>query len=99
MTHELKEELVKFIYDTPAYGAIILTKMANPDPQFYNEGEEWLYHHGWSLILLYRIYRMILDIHRGYKEQVLWYNEIGDLVPMSGYAKLLLQIKKLLLWK
>lgn len=42
---------------------------------------------------------MILDIHRGYKEKVLWYNEIGDLVPMSGYAKLFLQIKKLLLWK
>jgi hypothetical protein len=95
MTHELREELVKFVYDTPAYGAIILTKMANPDPQFYNAGEEWLYHHGWSLILLYRIYRMIIDIHKGYKETVLYYNNEGELVKMSGYSKLYVQIKNL----
>lgn len=99
MTHELREELVKFMYDTPAYGAILLTKMANPEPNFYNPGEEWLYHHGWSLILVYRIYRMILDIHKGYNEKVLWHNEGGELVPMTGYSKLFLQIKKLLLWK
>jgi hypothetical protein len=85
MTHELREELVKFVYDTPAYGAIILTKMANPDPQFYNSGEEWLYHHGWSLILL----------HKGYKETVLYYNNEGELVKMSGYSKLYVQIKNL----
>jgi hypothetical protein len=99
MTHELREGLVKFMYDTPAYGAILLTKMANPEPHFYNLGEEWLYHHGWSLILVYRIYRMILDIHKGYQEKVLWHNELGELVQMSGYNKLLLQLKKLLLWK
>jgi hypothetical protein len=99
MTHELREELVKFVYDTPAYGAIILTKMANPDPQFYNAGEEWLYHHGWSLILIYRLYRMFLDIHKGYQEQVLWYNDEGKLIPMSGYRKLISQFKKALSWK
>lgn len=95
MTHELREELVKFIYDTPAYGAIILTKLSNPEPQFYNPGEEWLYHHGWSLILIYRIYRMIIDIHKGYMEKVLWHDDAGKLVLMTGYAKLLRQIKSL----
>jgi hypothetical protein len=95
MTHELREELVKFIYDTPAYGAIILTKMANPDPQFYNGGEEWLYHHGWSLILMYRLYRMVVDIHKGLRETVLWYGEGDELIKMSGYRKLFLQIKNL----
>lgn len=99
MTTELKEELVKFVYDTPAYGAIILTKLANPEPHFYNGVEKWLYHHGWSLILIYRLYRMVLDIHKGYQESVLYYNAEGELVPMSGYAKLLIQIKKLILWK
>ena len=96
MTQELKEELVKFVYDTPAYGAIILTKMANPDPQFYNPGEEWLYHHGWSLILLYRIYRMMYDVHKGLMEKVLYYDQTGELVPMTGYMKLFLQVKNLL---
>jgi len=95
MTQELREELVKFVYDTPAYGAIILTKMANPDPQFYNGGEEWLYHHGWSLILLYRIYRMLIDIHKAYKEKVLYYDDNDELVPMTGYEKLIKQIKRL----
>jgi hypothetical protein len=96
MTQELKEELVKFIYDTPAYGAILLTKMANSDPQFYNPGEEWLYHHGWSFILLYRIYRVLLDVHKGLMEKVLYYGHTGELVPMTGYMKLFLQVKNLL---
>ena len=93
MTHELREELVKFINDTPAYGAIIITKLANPEPQFYNGAEEWLYHHGWSFILIYRIYRVLLDVHKGYMEKVLWYDESGELVSMTGYAKLIRQVK------
>ena len=96
MTHELKLELMKFVHDTPAYGAIILTKLANPEPHFYNGVEKWLYHHGWSIILLYRLYRMLLDIHKGYKEKVMWYDEAGELVAMTGYKKIMMQIKNLL---
>ena len=96
MTTELKLELVKFVHDTPAYGAIILTKMANPSPQFYNIGEEWLYHHGWSLILFYRLYRVVLDIHREMKATIVEHNEEGQLVEMTKYQKLFLQLKKLL---
>mgnify|MGYP001339295445 CR=1 FL=1 len=96
MTHELKLELIKFINDTPAYGAIILTKLANPEPHFYNGLEKWLYHHGWSIILLYRLYRMLLDIHKGYKELVLWYDDQGALVSMTGYKKLYFKFKNLL---
>lgn len=92
----MKLELVKFVHDTPAYGAIILTKMANPDPKFYNIGEEWLYHHGWSLILFYRLYRVVLDIHREMKATVVEHNDAGQLVEMSKYQKLFLQIKNLL---
>lgn len=87
---------MKFVHDTPAYGAIILTKLANPEPHFYNGVEKWLYHHGWSIILLYRLYRMLLDIHKGYKEKVMWYDDAGELVPMTGYKKILMQIKHLL---
>ncbi len=95
MTTELKLELVKFVHDTPAYGAIILTKMANPSPQFYNIGEEWLYHHGWSLILFYRLYRVVLDIHREMKATIVKHNEEGQLVEMTKYQQLFLQLKKL----
>lgn len=95
MTHELREELVKFIHDTPAYGAIIITKLANPEPNFYNPVEEWLYHHGWSIILIYRLYRMIIDIHKEYKQQVLWHDETGQLVSMTRYAKIIQQIKSI----
>jgi len=94
MTYELREDLVKFIHDTPAYGAIILTKLANPTPNFYNPLEEWLYHHGWSIILLYRLWRMVKDVHKGYMEKVLWYDESDELVPMTKYQKFILQIKK-----
>lgn len=96
MTAELKSELVKFIYDTPAYGAILLTKIANPEPNFYNPGEEWLYHHGWSIILVYRLYRMAQDMHKDMKETVLYYDDSGQLVKMSGYQKLIRQFKNLL---
>jgi hypothetical protein len=95
MTHELREELVKFIYDTPAYGAILLTKMANPEPHFYNPGEEWLYHHGWSIILLYRLYRMTIDMHKGMLETVLYYDDSLELVKMTGYQKLFQKFKNL----
>jgi hypothetical protein len=96
MTAELKSELVKFIYDTPAYGAILLTKIANPEPNFYNPGEEWLYHHGWSIILVYRLYRMAYDMHKDMKETVLYYDDSEQLVKMSGYQKLIRQFKNLL---
>ncbi len=88
MTNELRGELVKFIYDTPAYGAILLTKLANPEPNFYNPGEEWLYHHGWSIILIYRLYRMTLDMHKEMKETVLYYDDsiINELVKKVHYA-------------
>jgi hypothetical protein len=95
MTHELREELVKFIHDTPAYGAIIITKLANPEPHFYNPGEEWLYHHGWSIILIYRLYRMVIDIHREHLQKVMYYDDNGDLVSMTGYAKIIQQIKSI----
>lgn len=95
MTHELREELIKFIHDTPAYGAIIITKLANPDPQFYNSGEEWLYHHGWSIILIYRLYRMVIDIHKEHMQKVMWYDDNGELIPMTGYAKFIQQIKSI----
>ena len=95
MTHELREELVKFIHDTPAYGAIIITKLANPEPNFYNPVEEWLYHHGWSIILIYRLYRMVIDIHKEYKQLVLWHDETGELVPMTKYAKIIQKIKSI----
>jgi hypothetical protein len=96
MSAELRSELVKFIYDTPAYGAILLTKIANPEPNFYNPGEEWLYHHGWSIILVYRLYRMAQDMHKDMKETVLYYDDSGQLVKMSGYEKLIRQFKNLL---
>ncbi|NCX94082.1 MAG: hypothetical protein EBX40_05355 [Gammaproteobacteria bacterium] len=95
MTHELREELVKFIHDTPAYGAIIITKLANPEPNFYNPVEEWLYHHGWSIILIYRLYRMIIDIHKENMQQVLWHDDNGELVSMTLYAKKIQQIKSI----
>ncbi len=95
MTHELKLELVKFIHDTPAYGAIIITKLANPEPNFYNPVEEWLYHHGWSIILLYRLYRMVIDIHKEHMQKVMWYDDNGELVSMTGYAKIIQQIKSI----
>ena len=95
MTHELREELVKFIHDTPAYGAIIITKLANPEPHFYNPGEEWLYHHGWSIILIYRLYRMVIDIHREHLQKVMYYDDNNDLVSMTGYAKIIQQIKSI----
>jgi hypothetical protein len=96
MSAELRSELVKFIYDTPAYGAILLTKIANPEPNFYNPGEEWLYHHGWSIILVYRLYRMAYDMHKDMKETVLYYDDSEQLVKMSGYQKLIRQFKNLL---
>lgn len=95
MTTEIKSELVKFMGDLPAYGAIIVTKLTNPDIQFYNDAEAWAYSHGWFVILLYRLWMIIYDIHKRFSTRELWPNEEGVVVEMSGYRKLYLQIKKL----
>jgi hypothetical protein len=95
MTTEIKTELVKFMGDMPAYGAIILTKLTNPDLQFYNDAEAWAYSHGWAVILLYRVWVILHDIHKRLSMQELWPNEEGEVVMMSGYRKLYIQFKKL----
>jgi hypothetical protein len=95
MNFEIKAELVKFLNDTPAYGAILLTKLTNPDLEFYNDLEKWAYSHGWAVILLYRLFVIAHDIHKRLKVEVLWYNESGEVVMMSGYKKLYLQLKNL----
>lgn len=95
MTTEIKAELVKFMGDLPAYGAIIVTKLTNPDIQFYNEAEAWAYSHGWAVILIYRIWVIVYDIHKRLNVEELWPNEDGVVVQMTGYRKLYLQFKKL----
>lgn len=95
MNFEIKAELVKCLNDAPAYGAILLTKLANPDLQFYNELEAWAYSHGWAVILLYRLFVIASDIHKRLMVEQLWHDESGEVVLMTGYKKLYLQIKKL----
>ena len=91
----IKAELVKFLNDTPAYGAILLTKLTNPDLQFYNDLEAWAYSHGWAVILLYRLFVIASDIHKRLVVKELWPDESGEVVMMTGYKKLYLQFKKL----
>ena len=43
MTTEIREELIKWLNDTPALGAIVLTKMSNPDVTQFDVFETWAY--------------------------------------------------------
>lgn len=95
MTTEIKSELVKFMGDLPAYGAILITNLTNPDIQFYNELEAWAYSHGWAVILLYRLGVIIHDIHKRMMHKDLWEDEKGEVRMMTGYEKIWVEIKKL----
>lgn len=95
MTVEIKSELFKFMNDLPAYGAIIATKLANPDLQFYNDAEAWAYSHGWFVILAYRLGVILYDIHKRFMQKELWEDEKNEVRLMTGYEKIWVEIKKL----
>jgi hypothetical protein len=95
MTAELKEELIKFGFDLPAYGAIMLTKIADLNTSNFSELEKYMYNHGWLWLLVLRFGNVIWDLHHKLSKQVAVQID-GQSVKITGYAKILREIKKLL---
>jgi hypothetical protein len=95
MTTEVKEELIKWLNDTPALGAIVLTKMSNPDVTQFDVFETWAYNHGWFWLIMYRFAVIIFDVHKKLSQPVVYFdgNESYD---TNGYGKIYLVVKKLL---
>lgn len=95
MTTELKEELVKFGFDLPAYGAIMLTKIADLNTSNFSELEKYMYNHGWLWLLVLRFGNVMWDLHHKLSKHVTVY-EANEPIKITGYAKILREIKKLL---
>ncbi len=95
MTAELKEELVKFGFDLPAYGAIMLTKIADLNTSGFSDLEKYMYDHGWLWLLVLRFGNVIWDLHHKLSKQLSVQID-GQSVKITGYAKILREIKKLL---
>jgi hypothetical protein len=95
MTAELKEELIKFGFDLPAYGAIMLTKIADINTSNFSDTEHYLYDHGWLWLLVLRFGNVIWDLHHKLSKQITVQID-GQSVKISGYGKILREIKKLL---
>jgi hypothetical protein len=95
MTAELKEELIKFGFDLPAYGAIMLTKISDINTSNYSDLEKYMYDHGWLWLLVLRFGNVIWDLHHKLSKQVTVYID-GQSVKITGYGKIYREIKKLL---
>ena len=95
MTAELKEELIKFGFDLPAYGAIMLTKIADINTSNYSDLEKYMYDHGWLWLLVLRFGNVIWDLHHKLSKPVTIY-ENGETIKITGYAKIFIEFKKLL---
>ena len=95
MTAELKDELVKFGFDLPAYGAIMLTKIAEINTTNFSDLEKYMYDHGWLWLLVLRFGNVIWDLHHKLSKHVTIYVD-NEPVKITGYAKILLELKKLL---
>jgi len=95
MTAELKEELVKFGFDLPAYGTIMLTKIADVNTSNFSDAENYMYDHGWLWLLVLRFGNVIWDLHHKLSKQITVQID-GQSVKISGYGKILREIKKLL---
>jgi len=95
MQPELKEELIKLMAGQSTYGAILLTKLSNPDITLFGDFEAWVYAHGWFWLLMYRFVVILLDIHKKLSQPVI---DLVDrkVVHISGYQKVAYEIKKLL---
>lgn len=95
MTSELREELVKFGFDLPAYGAIMLTKIADINTSNYSDIEKYMYEHGWLWLLVLRFSNVIWDLHTKLSKQVTVQVD-GQSVKITGYTKIFREIKKLI---
>ena len=95
MTAELREEFVKFGFDLPAYGAIMLTKIADVNTSSFSDLEKYMYEHGWLWLLVLRFGNVIWDLHHKLSKQVNVQID-GQSVKITGYAKIFREIKKLL---
>ena len=95
MTTELKEELIKWLHDTPALGAIILTKLNNPDTAEFDGFEQWVYNHGWFWLIMYRFGVIVFDVHKKLSQPVVYFTG-SESFNTTGYGKIYLVIKKLL---
>jgi hypothetical protein len=95
MTAELKDELVKFGFDLPAYVAIMLTKIAEINTTNFSDLEKYMYDHGWLWLLVLRFGNVIWDLHHKLSKHVTIYVD-NEPVKITGYAKILLELKKLL---
>ena len=95
MTAEIREELIKWMHDTPALGAIILTKMHNPDPVDFGWFEKWVYNHGWFWLIIYRFGVIIYDIDKKLRQPVMMFVD-GKVEQVSGYYKIYYTITHLL---
>lgn len=83
------------MHDTPAYGAIILTKLNNPDITTFGEFEAWVYAHGWFWLIMYRFAVIAYDIHKKLMQPVIALID-GKVESVSGYRKIYVEVKKLL---
>lgn len=95
MSAELKDELIKFGFDLPAYGAIMLTKIADVNTSSFSELEKYMYNHGWLWLLVLRFGNVIWDLHHKLSKHVTIYVD-DEPVKITGYAKILMELKKLL---
>ena len=95
MTTELREELVKFGFDLPAYGAIMLTKIADLNTSNFSDIENYMYNHGWLWLLVLRFGNVIWDLHHKLSKHVTIYVN-GESVKITGYRKIFIELKKLL---
>jgi hypothetical protein len=95
MTIELREELVKFGFDLPAYGAIMLTKIADINTSSFSDLEKYMYNHGWLWLLVLRFGNVIWDLHHKLSKHVTIYQD-GEPIKITGYRKIFIELKKLL---
>jgi hypothetical protein len=95
MTAELKEEFVKFGFDLPAYGAIMLTKISDVNTSNFSDMEEYMYNHGWLWLLILRFGNVLWDLHHKLSKPIT-IQENGESVKISGYGKILREFKKII---
>jgi hypothetical protein len=95
MTAELKEEFVKFGFDLPAYGAIMLTKISDVNTSNFSDMEEYMYNHGWLWLLILRFGNVMWDLHHKLSKQIT-IQENGESVKITGYGKILREFKKII---
>lgn len=94
MVYHLKDELAKFAFDIPVYGAILFTKVQGIDTSGFTAFTQFLYDYGWLILLIIRVGNALAETHNKLKKKEKYIKPDGSVGYTSTYQRISEELNK-----